>query len=172
MRPRTARRRYRALYETIDEIKPARILEIGVETGDNAAAMIARAGEVEYFGVDIALDRAVEKRLAGPGVRLYRQDSTKLLPYIWRDWPKMDLIFIDGGHDLETQEADWANCVPLMHGRTVVFMDDYFPRIEARGCKALINRLKADERYDVRVHAPIDVTVKGKRIAMASVRAA
>ena len=37
---------------------------------------------------------------------------------------KFDLIFIDGGHDLETAESDLLNCKNLSHNDTIVIMDD------------------------------------------------
>ena len=44
--------------------------------------------------------------------------------YIVSNPKKFDLIFIDGGHDLETAESDLFNCKDLSHNDTIVIMDD------------------------------------------------
>jgi hypothetical protein len=39
--------------------------------------------------------------------------------------PKMDLVFIDGGHSTETVATDWENVKDLLHEKSIVFFDDY-----------------------------------------------
>ena len=40
-----------------------------------------------------------------------------------------DLIFIDGGHDIETAKSDLALAHSLSHSHTVVIMDDVLPSV-------------------------------------------
>ena len=42
--------------------------------------------------------------------------------------PKMDVIFIDGGHSEKVVGEDWEWCRKLMHWGTRCFFDDYVPR--------------------------------------------
>lgn len=53
-------------------------------------------------------------------------DSTKTLPKYIRANPgkTFDLIFIDGGHDYNTANADLVNCKKLANKDTIVIMDD------------------------------------------------
>jgi hypothetical protein len=50
----------------------------------------------------------------------------------------MDLIFIDGGHRLETVWSDWLGVQPLLDENTLVRFDDYWNREQA-GCKTLVD---------------------------------
>ncbi|UCG45514.1 MAG: class I SAM-dependent methyltransferase, partial [Candidatus Bathyarchaeota archaeon] len=113
-----------------------RILEIGVADGKNAHSMImtalqhSSAGEVEYYGIDIFQGGSLEQvkqRLDETGCRyqLFRGDSVEALPRALKVLPKMDLIFIDGGHSFEIVSSDWENAQPLMHEKTAVFFHNY-----------------------------------------------
>ena len=47
------------------------------------------------------------------------------MPKVVDGLPKMELIFIDGGHDYDTCKSDWENVKRLMHPGTSVFFHDY-----------------------------------------------
>lgn len=53
-------------------------------------------------------------------------DSRHTLPQYIKENPnkKFDIIFIDGGHDLEVAESDLCNCIQLCHSNTILIMDD------------------------------------------------
>jgi hypothetical protein len=61
----------------------------------------------------------------------------------------MDLIFIDGGHSIETISNDWTYARKLMHDHTLVIFDDYWNRDDA-GAKPIIERIDVT-KYDVQV---------------------
>jgi len=97
-----------------------------------------QAEEVEYYGFDIfggawsrdaAFERVKQKLLkTGARIKLYRGDSTETLPKSIGGLPKMDLIFIDGGHSYPTVRSDWENSKHLMNHQTAVFFHNYdFP---------------------------------------------
>ena len=72
---------------------------------------------------------------------------------------QIDLVFIDGGHSIETITSDW-NCVKrIMNYKTVVIFDDYYnntePELEGLGCQSIIKNL--DENvYDIEILEPED----------------
>lgn len=143
---RTFAARYEQLLLEIDTLKPQRILEIGTNDGLNAVRLCQRAAryrnDVIYYGFDLfeaqteesylrefalrvpRLSR-VKSYLAAHNLRfeLYPGDTTVTLRDT--DLPPMDLVFIDGGHSLETVAADWENVRRLLHRNSVVYFDDY-----------------------------------------------
>lgn len=58
-------------------------------------------------------------------VSLFKGNTRKTLPSIVSSLPKMDLIYIDGGHSIETTRSDWKYSQRLMDKHTVVYFDDY-----------------------------------------------
>jgi predicted O-methyltransferase YrrM len=174
-------RRYNALYAIADEIRPHRIMEIGTWIGERAERMIQTAQkyyppqEIEYYGFDLfetmeakkfAVEMSkqppsqeeVEERLSKTGVRvhLYKGDTIEILPRVTEKLPNMDLIFIDGGHSIETIANDWKYASRLMGPQTVVVFDDYWPdRLDA-GAKPIVDAIDR-EHYDVRLLPTVDV---------------
>ena len=142
-------RRYDQLYKELVNMKARRFLEIGVNDGTNAVrlakALQAVGVDAEYFGLDlfeyqknesflrefslrVPSMETVESYLKRHGIKkptLIAGDSTKVLPEVVPTFPKMDGIFIDGGHSYETVLSDWNNVQPLIDKHTVVFFDDY-----------------------------------------------
>lgn len=141
--------RYQHLYDEVRALRPRRILEVGTNDGIHAARMAEAAREVgveaAYFGFDLFEHQGREQflrefslrtrstqqvaaYLRRHGVReprLFAGDSTETLPREAPGLPPMDLVFIDGGHSLETVRADWENVQPLLAPGAVVFFDDY-----------------------------------------------
>lgn len=175
--------RYRHLVETIDRHRCRRIMEIGTWNGWHAEDMIRAATkywppwQVEYYGFDMfeEIDAAkiateiskrpppqktVEARLNSTGARvqLWKGDTTRTLPEVTPRLPKMDLIFIDGGHSYDTVSSDWEHCRRLMHEETVVLLDDYWGQADA-GTDRVVSEIDR-KRYHVDVLDPEDTFVK------------
>lgn len=173
-------RRYGYLYKEIRATKARRILEIGTWNGDRAVKMIgvasesAQPGVVEYYGFDLfeELERArfeseiskwpptmreVEEKLRATGVhvRLFKGDTLSSLPAAVLTLPKMDFIYIDGGHSLETIQNDWEGASKLMHDKTVVLFDDYWQNNTEAGAKPIVDAIDKT-LYDVRILPVID----------------
>lgn len=162
--------RYDQLFNIAREISPLNIMEIGVWTGERAKKLISTASKtndiskVNYYGFDLfetmddnkfkkelskqppSIDE-VKERLSkmGANIHLYKGDTTKILPQVYKSLPKMDLVFIDGGHSLETIKNDWLYSSKLMHEKTVVIFDDYWSNRVDAGAKAIVDAIDCKE---------------------------
>lgn len=165
-------RRYRLLPLLVEKHESRTILEIGVWNGDNGARMIKAAlrrwapDEVRYFGFDLfeqLTDAKLEEEYAkrppdletvrrnlckyGVSVELTQGDTRQTLPEAQGRLPKVDFIFVDGGHSAETVRSDW-NCVEsLMHDDTIVLFDDYWNQ-DGIGANVVVDQLDRN-LYDV-----------------------
>jgi hypothetical protein len=168
-------KRYWQLFLLLKKIKPLRIMEIGTWTGDRALTMITlakkyhSAKDISYYGFDLfggmnseifqaekskwppTQQEANRKLLStGANIHLFQGDTMKVLPEISQTLPKMDLIFIDGGHSLETISSDWKWASKLMHDKTEVVFDDYWLGRNDAGCKLVVDGISLGEyRVDV-----------------------
>jgi len=176
-------RHYRGLFEAIKEVIPANILEIGTSSGQTAIGMIRTAGQfskedqISYYGVDLfesgkpsqweleftggyipPKKADVEARLrseTAADITLVAFDSKLLHEVPAEKRMKMDLIFIDGGHSLETVASDWEFAKSSMHEKTVVVLDDYFPELPFIGAKNVVDNIDRSV-FDVKILPEID----------------
>ena len=110
--------------------RPITILEIGVYTGKRATEMIEAAkvfnNKIEYYGFDLfemMNDKILKKEFSKiplskkkiqqklskiADVKLFKGYTNKTLPKLKNK--KIDFIFIDGGHAVNTIYSDWKNC--------------------------------------------------------------
>ena len=164
---------YDHLFAAVEACRPRRILEIGTWNGEHGAQMIRIAQRfnpaIEYWGFDLfahcpeyelpkqppPMSAALATLQAtGATVHLVEGNTRETLAVQWRSLPPMDFIFIDGGHSLETITSDWKYCSKLLHAKTVVMFDDYYPDRTDAGAKPLIDRLVPDSRYAVKIIQP------------------
>ena len=151
------------LNEYIRKNKCKKIMEIGVADGENARTMVRVAirnsspEEVEYYGFDLfggnydsRMERVRQKLTeAGCKFELFKGDTVTILPKVVETLPKMDLIFIDGGHSYETVKSDWENSRSLMHDKTAVFFHNY----SFTGVKRVVDHISREE-YQVEIIQP------------------
>ena len=173
---RTYPHRYDQLLEEIDTLRPKTILEIGTNDGINAARMCKRASryrnDVVYFGFDMfelltnatfltefslmaPSRKKVDKFLRQNGCirpHLFAGNTIETLKAKKAQLPKMDLVFIDGGHSQETVASDWINVQGLLHAGSVVVFDDY-PNWGIGPVVDIIDR----EKWDVKIMPIEDV---------------
>jgi predicted O-methyltransferase YrrM len=167
-------RRYKYLVKTVRENKARKIMEIGTWTGIHALEMIEEAKknyspeEIEYYGFDLfeLLDKntslkefsipppslkEIKEKLEKTGVKinLYQGYTQNTLPALVGKLPKMDFIYIDGGHSLETIKNDWTYAQEFMGQNTVVIFDDYWNRDDA-GCKKIIESIDKN-KFEVEI---------------------
>jgi len=162
-------------------------MEIGTWRGLTALQMITLAQKyhakknIEYYGFDL-FDmmnedilvkevsklppnlEAVKKQLetSGAQIHLFRSFTKDTMPQVMPSLPFMDLVFIDGGHSIETIENDWHYTQQVMGDHTVVIFDDYWSgEWEGRkdaGCRSLVGTIDKSQ-FDVKL-LPIQDTFK------------
>ena len=179
--------RYGHLSQTIQRQGARRLLEIGVWDAVHSAWMIEaalqqhRPDEIAYYGFDLfehadesTIDREISKAAPtmqhvrsvlqsfvdqGVTVHLFRGDTTAVLPQIASVLPRMDFVFIDGGHSEETVRSDWTWVSQCIGSESVVIFDDYVdPRSAAEsgvGVNAVVDTLDTT-RYARRLLRPVD----------------
>ena len=169
--------------------KPFRILEIGVFDADHGRQMIEQAARngrifVEYYGFDMFEQMTFEVNEAEVGkktlaksedevmkylkaktkariIKLFKGDTKKTLPAEVPGLPKMDIIFVDGGHSLGTVQSDFEYALKLAHNKTIILLDDYYPGDFTKGCAFLVdNDLKSRGNLKVEVLEPVDIYPK------------
>lgn len=181
---KTQPRRYVNLFRTIYECRCSDLVEIGTWNGIHAQQMIAvasarsRLDSVRYTGFDLFEDltdqqfsqefskrppsyQEVLSRLqeTGAQITLHRGNTRETLPRATAVLERADLIFIDGGHSIETISADWDAVRRAMGPHTTVLFDDYYPdprpELDGLGCQTIIDALDRG-RYEVEVLEPTD----------------
>lgn len=146
------RARCKPLFNTL-MTKPCRnIMEIGTYNGNTAVVMIKAAAkkvpeeQIHYYGFDLFEGRTPEitklefspvittqieavkahiERNTEAQVTLFKGNTHETLKEAVKTLPKMDLIYIDGGHTVETIRNDWQYSSMLMHKDTIAYFDDY-----------------------------------------------
>lgn len=181
----TKESRYKHLITTIDNHRCYRIMEIGTYDGKHSMEMIETAKQhwppekIEYYGFDLfedankqtlQIERAlskippsydmVRKKLEETGaiIKIFKGNTLNVLPDLVKILPKMDFIFIDGGHSIETVENDWKYSKELMHDNTIVIFDDYW-NMKDSGCNKVIDSLDK-QKFFVEILQPTDVFKK------------
>lgn len=176
-------------------------LEVGTHSGQRTALLCRRwkerslGGLFSYVGFDLFEEADVEKhayeflkstaaplmaivdgmlRREGASVVLHKGDTRITLPaFVAARQARYipDIIFIDGGHSIETTASDWAAVSQMMGPNTVVLFDDYFTNEKNLGCQRLVEKIRKDKRYKVKLLDPIDrIPGNGLHIRMAEVR--
>ena len=167
--------------------KPYRIVEIGIHHAVRAVAMIKLAkklgrSNIEYYGFDLfedmtpevnanefgkpalALSREdIRQKLVAAGavkVQLVKGDTKLTLENAVKDIPTANVVFVDGGHSIETIANDLEHILKVCGPKTSVLLDDCYPTIYDKGCAFLskcFGLLKDDYGITVEEVGPTDV---------------
>lgn len=122
------------------------IVEIGTAEGGTALLMhraVARR-RVKIFTVDVGPCAKAREYLKETDVTIVAQPSEEYAR-IWKasEHSPIDLLFIDGNHDLEHFINDWNNWVPLVRPGGTVAIHDFDP-VERGGIAHFAIRVGAD----------------------------
>ena len=158
-------KRYSIILSTIFYYRPKSIIEIGVYRGVRAKEMIQAAQifnkNIEYFGFDLfeMINQKIQKKELSKipyskkdiknnlskyaKVKLFKGYTSKTLDKLKNK--KVDLIFIDGGHRLNTIKNDWNKSKKFQKKNTIIIFDDYYldnkKIIKNFGCNLVVNKL-------------------------------
>lgn len=173
-------RRYDQIFNEVERLHAKNIMEIGTYRGVRGVEMIERAKkytpaeQIHYFGFDLfeTMDTSqyaheiskqplsqedIHERLSKTGaqVSLFKGNTLESMPRKVPSLPKMDIIFIDGGHSYETIKNDWEWSEKLMHETTAVIFDDYWMNRED-GAKPIVDAIDKS-KFTVEVMPVLDV---------------
>jgi len=178
------RKHYQPLFKTLREKPCKNIMEIGVFDGTSAVPMIKEAAklvpeeEIHFYGFDLFEDMTPElrdeewsfqtnkipkvedvKKLLETNTKakitLIKGNTRKTLKQNIKTLPKMDLIYIDGGHTIETTRNDWRYSSKLIKNDTVVYFDDYCDEMPFIGSAFIKKELPA--KYQCQVMPQTDI---------------
>ena len=181
--------RYSQLVELVAIHQPKTVVEIGAWNGNKALMFHEIAGS-QYIGFDLFEDATeetdkkeknvkphhsleeVSKALMNNGVEheLIKGDTKETFTKWVEDHVgEVDMIFIDGGHSVETIRSDFNNAlraVKLNGG--VIILDDWYEGIDTEevGC----NKVLQESGFDYEVLPLADPVVGGGTVKMAVVR--
>lgn len=110
----------RQMLGAVAQLKPKKILEIGVHTGNGLKAFAQAFPDAQLFGLEIDTQHLVFKDF-----ELIEGDATdQAIINKVREFGPFDFIFIDGDHTFEGVKADWDNYHPMVRpGGAVGFHD-------------------------------------------------
>ncbi len=166
-------RRYLGLLLLILYYKPKNILEIGVYNGRRSIQMIEAAkifkSNIEYYGFDLfeglspkmLKNEASKKPMSFAKIKklleghkksfLYKGFTNKTLKKFKKEKKKIDFIFIDGGHSVETIKDDYINSTKSASKKSIIVFDDYYNPdlidISRFGSNKMYNQLKKHSYY-------------------------
>ena len=179
-------KRYSVILSTIFYYRPKSIIEIGVYRGVRAKEMIQAAQifnkNIEYFGFDLfeMINKKIQKKELSKipyskkdiknnlskyaKVKLFKGYTSKTLDKLKNK--KVDLIFIDGGHRLNTIKNDWNKSKKFQKKNTIIIFDDYYldnkKIIRNFGCNLVVNKID-EKKYSKKLFFFTDRFVHLKR---------
>lgn len=114
------------LWKVVDYFQPRSFLEIGFAAGQTMGIIYeASSGQGSYVSVDknyqkrhIFVDIFPEARV------LFNEVDSRYVEFDHAQ--QFDFVHIDGNHNYEMVVNDIRKCLPLIHEKTILCMDDYF----------------------------------------------
>jgi hypothetical protein len=165
--------------------KPYRIIEIGVHHAARSVMMVKLARKlgrtnIEYYGFDLFEDMTpnfnsnefgkqelavsrdeARRRIIAAGatkVQLIKGDTKFSMPQAIKDIPVANVVFIDGGHSIETIASDLENVLNCCGPNTRVILDDCYPSNYDKGCAFLSKCFTMLKEYGISLEelSPLD----------------
>lgn len=171
--------------------KPYRIIEIGVHHAARSVMMVKLARKlgrtnVEYYGFDLFEDMTpnfnsnefgkpelavsrdeARRRITAAGatkVQLIKGDTKTSLPQAVKEIPVANVVFIDGGHSIETIASDLEHVLNCCGPNTRIILDDYYPSVYDKGCAFLSKCFTLLNEYGISLQElnPLDTVGENK----------
>ena len=183
---KSGKKRYFSIFLHILKNKPIYICEVGVYAGERSNEIIKLSGilnnnKTVYYGFDLFEDITIKKindefskqPLHINKIKemlnknsycnkfyLIKGDTVNTLKeYDFKN--KLDLVFIDGGHSIQTINSDFMNLIKKIKEKGIIILDDYYSInkkiIEKAGCNVLINNIT--KKYSVSLDSQIDTHI-------------
>ena len=94
-------------------------------------------------------------------VQLIKGDTVSTLPIFINNLKKpIDLIFLDGGHSVQTIQSDWDNVKKILNKNNVCIFDDYYEFTDGSkvqyGCNSIIDKIDI-KKYDIKKLPTFDI---------------
>jgi predicted O-methyltransferase YrrM len=158
---------------TYDGARACRLLKAWIERAPSAAATYHGFDLFEHLTPELSKAELSKSRLPPSQaevlqrfrrevpdrvyLHLHQGNTRDTLPLAAKNLVAQDLIFLDGGHSLETIDSDWAALQPVISHQTTVLLDDYFENRDDVGCQRLVKRLQAEPKlWNVTLLDPLD----------------
>lgn len=162
--------RFNAIYSDIRRNNRKKLMEIGVYRAARSLQMLKVAGkDAEFVGFDYFEDMTyeviknevsmpvmpfsvekVKSVLSDYNHYLIKGDTKETLPkFITESNFTPDLMFIDGGHSLETTLSDLKCCLLLLNERNVLYVDDYSEKSTKLKTKEAVDSLPSKYRVEL-----------------------
>lgn len=183
-------KRYINLLIAIFKYRPKTILEIGVFNGVRSKQLIECAKifnrKIIFYGFDLfdimigdknlkkyeaskfpLTKKNIKQKLLKINDKnfLFQGFSKTTLKKFLRKKKKIDFIFIDGGHSVDTIRSDWKYVKQMMDDKSIVIFDDYYygikNKIKEIGCNVVINKIDR-KKFAVKKLPFIDYFEKNK----------
>jgi predicted O-methyltransferase YrrM len=153
-------KKYNSLfYRLVSHYKPNHIIELGTSLGLTTASMALANPHASITTVEGSASIAKEagktfSELALGNIDLLNAPFDKVLSNIITTLPQIDLVYIDGNHQLEPTLHYFNQVIPFVHNDTILVFDDIH---WSSGMEEAWKRIRASES----VRATIDIFFLG-----------
>lgn len=126
----------------LSKIKNPTVLEIGLDVGITAIPLVFFMSRMhknfEFYGIDILVRDQLKIILANVDrtqdqkIRLFEENSLKILPALASEGLKFDVVLIDGDHNYYTVSKELSYLNSISKDDSIVIIDDYNGRWSER----------------------------------------
>ncbi len=197
-RGKKIKKRYDFLLHLVTHLQPKKFIEIGTWTGERSKLIVKRLENLELFiGFDLfesgdenmhlkektskctdasitEVKTKLENNKLNPDceIVLIEGNSHETLPNFLTPETKasFDVVFMDGGHSLDTIQNDWNYSIQLVKEDGVIILDDYHFHQFDFGCRQLIDGLIQEGGYSVRYFPMVETLKSGNQMTMVAVQ--